>query len=95
MRFSISKVVCIGVTLLSIQAASATELLKVTAIDWCPQICPKEENKDYIIDTFLQVFKGSQYQIEIEYFPWSRAIKAVSQGDAQILLSPAKNEAPH
>lgn len=76
-------------------ATSAAQQIKVAAIDWCPQICPQASEKGYIIETIDAVFEGSAYQLTIDYFPWSRAIKGVEDGSLHLLLAPAKKEAPH
>lgn len=70
-------------------------VLEVNAIDWCPQICLDQEKPGYIVELVNEVFKGTSYQLNIQIFPWSRAIRNVSQGKADALLSPAKSEAPH
>jgi len=68
--------------------------IKIAAIDWCPQICYQGILQGYIIELVKEVFKGTQYQLEIQIYPWSRAIKLVNNGEADALLSPAKAEAP-
>lgn len=69
--------------------------LKIAAIDWCPQICSKSENSGYMVDIVNEIFKDSKYKVQIEIFPWSRAIKYVSEGIYYALLAPAKKEAPN
>jgi len=70
------------------------EKINISAIDWCPQICPQQEQEGYVVDIINEVFKDSQYEVVIDYYPWSRAIKNVQQGKSDALLSPAKAEAP-
>jgi len=71
------------------------ETIKVAAIDWCPQICINEEKRGYTIDVINKIFQGSEYTLDIDIFPWTRAIKYVSDGKYDALLAPAKKEAPH
>ena len=80
--------------LLHIQTTQA-ETIKVAAIDWCPQICTDEENPGYTVDLIKKIFQNSEYTVEIDIFPWTRAIKYVSDGKYDALLAPAKKEAPH
>jgi len=68
--------------------------ITIAAIDWCPQICYQDSNNGYIVDLVEEVFKGTQYQLDIQIYPWSRAIKLVRSGKVDALLSPAKAEAP-
>lgn len=91
MRFSSLLIV----TLLSVfPALSHSKTIKIAAIDWCPQICPNQKKPGYVIDLVSKAFSESGYQLEIDYFPWSRAIKYVLSGQYHALLSPAKAEAP-
>lgn len=68
--------------------------ITIAAIDWCPQICYQDTHKGYVVDLVKEVFKGTQYNLEIQIYPWSRAIKLVNSGKVDALLSPAKAEAP-
>ena len=68
--------------------------LDIAAIDWCPQICMNKEKPGYVVELVNTVFKGSDYQLNVEIYPWSEAIERVSSGKADALLSPAKAEAP-
>jgi len=70
------------------------ETISIAAIDWCPQICPKDERNGYILDLVKKVFSDNQYQLEVQFYPWSRAIKMVREGKLDALLAPAKAEAP-
>lgn len=70
------------------------ETIKVAAIDWCPQICVDETRPGYTVELIKKIFQDSEYTLEIDLFPWSRAIKYVSEGKYDALLAPAKKEAP-
>lgn len=69
-------------------------LIKFAAIDWCPQLCQNADEQGYIIDILKQIYPETEYKLEVNFFPWSRAIKFVRDGDYHALLSPAKYEAP-
>jgi ABC-type amino acid transport substrate-binding protein len=71
------------------------ETISISAIDWCPQICTGGERPGYVVELVKEVFKGTKYKLNIEHYPWSRAIKNVLQGKHDALLSPAKAEAPN
>ena len=78
-----------------LSASEKNQRLSISAIDWCPQICPEDKNlKGYIVDIVEAVYKDTQIQLDIQYFPWSRAIQNVRNGKTHALLSPAKKEAP-
>ena len=71
------------------------ETINISAIDWCPQICVGGDKPGYVVELVREVFKGTKYSLNIEHYPWSRAIKNVLQGKYDALLSPAKAEAPN
>lgn len=75
-------------------AVAARQLVRVASIDWCPQICSSKERPGYLVEMLEGLFKGSNYDLRIDIFPWSRAIKLVTAGAYDMLLSPAKSEAP-
>ena len=79
--------------LLSSSLISA-QTIKVAAIDWCPQICNDKLRPGYTVELIKEIYQGSEYQLQIDIFPWSRAIKYVSEGKYDALLAPAKKEAP-
>lgn len=68
--------------------------VKIAAFDWCPAICPGKEKPGYIVEIVEEAFKLAGYTIELEYFPWLRAIHQTKTGMSDALLSPAMNEAP-
>lgn len=82
------------IALFALSASLQAEPLKVSTIDWCPQICPKEKLPGYVIETTRKIFENSPYELSTKAYPWTRAIKLVEEGKNQALLSPAKAEAP-
>ena len=64
------------------------ETINISAIDWCPQICVGGDKPGYVVELVREVFKGTKYSLNIEHYPWSRAIKNVLQGKYDALLSP-------
>jgi len=90
--------IVILITSLIINFSSASlaiaENIHVAAIDWCPQLCTDENKPGYVNEIAELIFKGSQYNLLIETFSWSRAIHQVKVGESFALLSPAKAEAP-
>ena len=83
-------------------AFASSQTLTIAAIDWCPQLCPtsdltlqtNKEKPDFIINIVNEIFKDCEFDLKIDYYPWSRAIKLVKEGKVSVLLSPAKAEAP-
>jgi len=83
------------ISLILITPLGYSETIKVAAIDWCPQICVNESKLGYTVELINKVYQQSLYKLEVDVFPWSRAIKYVSDGKYDALLAPAKKEAPH
>lgn len=81
--------------LLGAPLLSARETIHVSAIDWCPQICPKTpERPGYLVEMIQDLYRKAGYELDFEYVPWSRAIVNVRTGRTDGLLSPSKDEAP-
>lgn len=69
--------------------------LRISAIDWCPQICPQTPSKPgYLVEMIYDIFRDSEFRLKFEFVPWSRAIYRVKIGQTDALLSPSKAEAP-
>jgi polar amino acid transport system substrate-binding protein len=85
------------VPLLMLNPSVAEEpvVISIAAIDWCPQICINEKMKGYTVELVNKIFEGKKYTVKMDVFPWSRALKYVSDGRYDALLAPAKKEAPY
>jgi len=77
------------------EQTAVEEVIYIDAIDWCPQICLDPKRPGYVVELVKKIFENTRYQLKIKVYPWSRAIKNVSSGRADALLSPAKSEAPN
>lgn len=74
--------------------ANEDKQVKIATFDWCPAICPGKSNPGYIVEIVRAAYAEEGYQIELDYYPWLRAIHQTKTGQSDALLSPAKNEAP-
>jgi len=70
------------------------QVLHLAAIDWCPHICPSGKQEGFLVDIVKAIYPEADYQLNIQIFPWSRAIKLVREGSFHGLLAPTKDEAP-
>ncbi len=77
------------------QNTTAEQVINISAIDWCPQVCLDPKRPGYVVELVKKIFEDTEYQLNIPIYPWSRAIKNVYSGRADALLSPAKDEAPN
>jgi polar amino acid transport system substrate-binding protein len=85
---------CVSLFCSSLSFGSNKIIIKVAAIDWCPELCPNAIKKGYINEIASLIYPDSSYTLQVDYFPWSRAIMLVRNGTYDALLSPAKSEAP-
>ncbi len=76
--------------------ASSIEPFTIGVIDWCPYICPGHPKQPGILVEYTRaIYEGSDYQIKIDVYPWSRAILYALDGTSDALLAPSKHEAPN
>ncbi|MFT5295001.1 MAG: polar amino acid transport system substrate-binding protein [Colwellia sp.] len=71
-------------------SASVSKTIRIAAIDWCPQVCINQPIEGYTVELIRKVFEESDFELVIDIYPWSRAIKYVTNGEYDALLSPAK-----
>lgn len=90
------KLTLVLLALLSLCAFAEDEkIIRVAAIDWCPQLCLHQEDKGYILDIVEAAFEGTGYRIKVEVYPWSRSLVLTKAGYVDAILAPAKAEAPN
>lgn len=74
---------------------ASTDTIAVSAIDWCPFICPDSTEKPGILVEYSQeIFRRAGIDMKHKIYSWSRAIQNVESGRSDAILSPAKHEAP-
>lgn len=73
---------------------AASPVIRIAVIDWCPQLCPQQEREGYILDLVREVYRPTEYRLQLDVYPWSRALAMVRQGKVDAVLSPARAEAP-
>lgn len=75
--------------------AEKDDTIKISAIDWCPFICPSDEEKPGVLVEYVrEVYQRAGYEMSHKVFTFSRAIKNVEAGRYDAILSPTKSEAP-
>jgi len=85
----------IATTVVLAQPSLSNESLIISSIDWCPQLCDNDSQRGYVMDIVDAIFKDSPYTLEVENFPWTRAIRLVENGRSHALLAPTREEAPN
>jgi polar amino acid transport system substrate-binding protein len=84
----------LGAVLLS-RPVHADSLLLV-GDEWCPYNCAQEnEQQGYLVDLLREIFAPAGITVEYRVVPWSRAIKMVEQGKADVLLGTTLENTPH
>ncbi len=80
---------------MSIPAQAMAETITISAPEWCPYICPNEPAKPGLLVEYTQaIFQRAGYDITVDVYPWSRAIRYAEDGTRHALLGAAKHEAP-
>ncbi|MFY0640551.1 MAG: transporter substrate-binding domain-containing protein [Bermanella sp.] len=63
--------------------------------NWCPYACPNSEELPGIAYEYIQAtLKQLDMDVDIKFYPWTRAIKEVESGRAHGLLTAVREEAP-
>ncbi len=72
---------------LSAQVLSAqTKKVSLTTLDWEPYIGDKLPGKGYVYELVVEAFKSEGYQVEINFYPWARAVDEAESGKADGLF---------
>lgn len=73
----------------------AAEPLRLVGDDFCPYNCDAASGKPgYVVEVLEEIFVGHVSAVEYQMRPWSRAVRMVTNGDADILLANTYNSAP-
>jgi polar amino acid transport system substrate-binding protein len=69
--------------------------LRLVGDDFCPYNCMADgEQQGYMIDLLREVFATHDIQVDYRTVPWSRSIRMVSQGSAEVLIANTENSSP-
>ncbi|MBF0315734.1 MAG: transporter substrate-binding domain-containing protein [Oligoflexia bacterium] len=75
-------------------ATDKVNVIRLVSDEWCPYTCKPGDSPGYMIEIIKQVFTNLNYKIEYEILPWTRSIKHVREGKAEVLVGAAKSDAP-
>ncbi|BBH52172.1 substrate-binding periplasmic protein [Fluviispira sanaruensis] len=59
------------------------DVIKVTAVEYCPYICIPEKNKGLKglnNDVLIEIYKKFGHKLTFEYMPWQRAVNELERG---------------
>ncbi|MAA70260.1 MAG: hypothetical protein CL679_00880 [Bermanella sp.] len=63
---------------------------------WCPYACEDLAESPGVVYEFVKALLNKQgIEVQIQFYPWTRAIKEVTSGRAHGLLTAVHEEAPH
>ncbi len=96
-RGSAGFICVLGSLLLGWSLSVQAERLILVGDEFCPYNCKDSgDYQGYMVDVLQRIFSEHGYTVEYHLVPWSRAIKMVVAGDADILLAntPANSLAP-
>jgi polar amino acid transport system substrate-binding protein len=73
----------------------AEQSLRLVGDEFCPYNCEAEGQKQgYMIDLLREVFAAQGFEVEYRTVPWSRAIRMVQGGDAEVLIANTEHNTP-
>jgi polar amino acid transport system substrate-binding protein len=76
-----------SILLLTAQYAQAqTKKVTLTTLDWEPYIGANLQGKGYVYEIVSEAFKSVGYQVDIEFYPWARAVSEAESGKADGLF---------
>lgn len=86
---------CLLLLLTGLRPVAAEPLLLV-ADEWCPYNCAQEDvRQGYVIDLLQAIFTQAGLPTAYQVTPWTRAIRMVEQGKADLLVGTTPGITPH
>ena len=56
------------------------KIVKLSSLEWPPYIGAEMENQGYVAEAVRAAFERRGYRVEIEFFPWNRAVAMAHDG---------------
>lgn len=76
-------------------SALRAEPLVLIGDEWCPYNCAEDNPQPgYLVDLLASIFKAEGLTVEYRVIPWTRAIKMVEEGQADLLLATTPDTTP-
>ncbi|WP_085298736.1 substrate-binding periplasmic protein [Cognaticolwellia mytili] len=66
--------------------SNSTNILRLATLDWPPYISEKQCNMGWVFQLTVALLVSQNYQVQIQFLPWTRAVRAVELGDYDILF---------
>ncbi len=80
-------VIVMAIFLLVAQPVFAgTKKITLTTLDWEPYIGEKLPGHGYVYEIIFEAFKSVGYQVNIQFYPWARAVETAKSGRADGLF---------
>jgi polar amino acid transport system substrate-binding protein len=67
-------------------AFGQTKKITLTTLDWEPYIGEKLPGRGYVYEIVSEAFKSVGYQVNIQFYPWARAVETARSGKADGLF---------
>lgn len=64
----------------------AEKKLQLATLDWPPYIGDKLCNKGWVFQLTVALFVSRDYQVNVRFLPWTRAVRTVEFGEADVLF---------
>lgn len=65
---------------------ASSKVLRLATLDWPPYVSEKVCNLGWVFQLTVGLLVSKGYQVQIEFLPWTRAVRSVELGDHDILF---------
>lgn len=80
-------VILTAIFFLMVQPAfGQTKKISLTTLDWEPYIGEKLPGHGYVFEIVSEAFKSVGYKVDIQFYPWARAVETAKSGKADGLF---------
>jgi polar amino acid transport system substrate-binding protein len=92
----VTNLVCIIHFLIPCYGQTMPVKIELAATDWCPYSCEQDpKEKGLVVDYLQYILQQHGHSLHVAFFPWTRAVQEVNNGNKFGLLTAVPAEAPN
>jgi polar amino acid transport system substrate-binding protein len=66
--------------------SNSNNILRLATLDWPPYISEKQCSMGWVFQLTVALLVSKNYQVQVQFLPWTRAVRAVELGNYDILF---------
>jgi polar amino acid transport system substrate-binding protein len=66
--------------------SNSNNILRLVTLDWPPYISEKQCSMGWVFQLTVALLVSKNYQVQVQFLPWTRAVRAIELGDYDILF---------